>query len=365
MASLKSLKQTSLEAYCEEQGEKFYWISNEQKVLDRTLKSLVGEVRFPSQITSMYCGRVRDSVIFGKSYVIGESGRAVFLNQSHRNYSRDEFSRYYFNDIVIERLARPLIEDECCFLGGFSGQDRYFGHFIFEFLYRLVAFEMCGVLGKYPLVVFDEIPASWMSFIELYGVPRSMIIQVPQQPCPKFKAVWIASCPNFLNSDSRYSFWDDGIHFLRKRLREKASKQFPSGPGRVFLGRKGARHRRLVNENLVWDFLSSHGFVYPDLTGEPAAEQIAAVASAEIIVSVTGSNSSMTQFAPNNVSIIDIVPPKLGGGLGSLGFAAVIGQTYTRVEANSVSSSAPSGINDDIEVDLAILSKALELADKL
>lgn len=363
MASLKSIKQTSLEAYCEEQGENFYWISNGQEVLDRTLKSLVGEVRFPSQISSMYCGRVSDSVIFGKSYVTDELGKAIFLRQSHRDYSNKEFYKYYLNDILNEQSPRPYIEDECCFLGGFSGQDRYFGHFIFEFLPRLVAFETSGALLKYPVAVFEDIPDSWISFIELYGVSRDMILKIPQYPCPKFRKAWITSCPNYVNSDqTRYSFWDIGVHTLRNTLRTKVAKNFHNGPNRVFLGRKGATHRNLVNEQEVWQFLLSHGFKYPNFQGKSADEQIAAVASAEIIVSVTGSNGIMTKFAKDDAKIIDIVPHQMSGGLGSLGFASVIGQTYTRVEAANTGLPHQSALNGDLQVDLTTLTRAVSLA---
>ena len=43
----------------------------------------------------MYCGRVKEVVVFGESYVSDAPQRAVFEGQSHRNYSGQEFRSYY------------------------------------------------------------------------------------------------------------------------------------------------------------------------------------------------------------------------------------------------------------------------------
>lgn len=363
MAASQPLENVSLELICREQSQPYRWLSKGDYTRGRMLQSLVGTTPVPFRSAEMYCGRVSDVVIFGKSYVTDRVGRAVFLNQSHRNYHHQEFAQYYGQEILNETAARPVIEQECCFLGGLSAELSFFGHFIFEFLYRLVAFEMCGALDRLPVAVFDTVPDSWLSFIELFGIPKERIFRVPQYPAPRFKNVWVASCPNFLAIDARqYAFWDDGIHNLRQRLIVNAAKSGPEGPKRVFLGRKGAVHRKLLNEAGVWQFLASRGFEYPDFVGKPAAEQIRAVASADVIVAVTGSGSSMTQFAPYDCSIIDILPSHIVGGLGSMGFAAVIGQTYTRAPTKVAASDQAVGINSDIEVELETMKQCVDLA---
>lgn len=363
MADSQPLENISLELVCREQGQPFRWLSKGDYTKERTLHSLLGTTPVPFRSAEMYCGRASDVVIFGKSYITDKAGRAVFLNQSHRNYYPQEFVQYYSREILNETAARPVIEQECCFLGGLSAEVRFFGHFIFEYLYRLVAFEMCGVLDRLPVVVYDGVPDSWLTFIELFGIPKDRILRIPQYPAPRFSSVWVASCANFLAVDGRqYAFWDAGIHNLRQRLIVSAAKNKPEGPKRVYLGRKDAVHRKLVNETEVWQFLASRGFQYPDFVGKSAAEQIHAVASADVIVAVTGSGGSMTQFAPYDCSIIDILPPHIVGGLGSIGFAAVIGQTYTRAPTNVAQSDQAVGINSDVEVELETLKLYVDLA---
>ncbi|MSO72605.1 MAG: glycosyltransferase family 61 protein [Rhodospirillaceae bacterium] len=362
MTDEQPLYNVGLEQLCREQGQPFTWLSKGDYTKDRLLQSLKGPVTLPFRSAEVYCGRVRDVVVFGKSYVSDRPGRAVFLNQSNRNYHPQEFLDYYNREIRYAAPPHPLVTQECCFLGGFSGELKFFGHFIFEFLYRLVAFERCGALKGLPVVVFEGVPDTWLSFLELFGVPKNRILKIPQYPAPKFDRVWVASCPNFTATDGlNYALWDDGIHTLRRELREKALGTEHLGPRRVFLGRKDARHRKLINEDEVWRFLASKGFEYPDLADKSAAEQIRSVGSAEIIVSVGGSGSAMTHFAPDDCAIIEILPSHLVGGLGSFGFAAVIGQSFTRIPAEVTDHGAKLGLSNDSEVDIGRLRETVEL----
>ena len=172
-----------------------------------------------------------------------------------------------------------------------------FGHFIFEYLSRLVAFDMAGVLDRFPLVVYDDIPESWLSFIELFGVPRDRIGRIPQVPAPRFAAVWIAACPNFLHDT--YSFWDEGVWAMHHALRRNAHVDAHSGPKRIFIGRQNAQHRKLLNEEDIWSYLASRGFAYPNFADKSAQEQIRLIGSAEIVVVATGAGS-VTELVPGN-----------------------------------------------------------------
>ena len=368
MTDQQRLYNITLEQLCAEQSQPYAWLSRGDYTKVRILQSLPGPTTVNFRSAEMYCGRAIKVTIFGKSYVSDQVGRAVFTNQSHRNYHQQEFREFYNKEITDETSPRPVIAQECCFLGGFSGNLKYFGHFIFEFLYRLAAFEMCGVLNKFPVAVFDGLPDTWVSFIELFGLPKDRILKIPQYPAPYFENVWVASCPNFLGADEKgYAFWDDGIANTRQRLMGNALEGHPAGPRRVFLGRKDASHRRLINEEAVWQYLEAQGFEYPDFAGKSAAEQIRLVASADIIVSVGGSGSAMTHFAPGHCSIIEILPPHLVGGLGSYGFAAVIGQSFTRIPAKVI-GEGQLGLSNDMEVEVEhvrlCVKRALELTEK-
>jgi len=351
----------TLEDLCREQGQPFVSLPGDARKV-RTLRTVDGQQLQSFRQAPMRWGRVRDVTIFGKSYVTAGPYRAVFVGQSHRNYKTAEFANFYTDEIETAGVARPTIAQECCFLGGFSGDVRFFGHFVFEYLYRLVAFDMGSLLRRLPVVVYQDVPEAWLSFLELYGIPRADILRVPQYPAPSFKSVWVTSCPNYLGAEG-YALWDHGIHEMHERLRLRAEVD-GRGPRRVFIGRRDAAHRRLINESELWRYLESEGFVYADFAGKPAAEQVAMVGSAEIIVTVGGSASVMTHFAPKTCTIIEILPPHLTGGLGSMCFAAVLGQRFSRTPARVADHRQAADAESDIVVDVERVREMLERAAK-
>lgn len=366
MADASRLKNVSLEDLCRAQAQPYYLLAAGDAQKERVVRTLAQPEILPFRSAPMYCGRVKDALIFGKSYVSAEPFQGVFYGQSHRDYRTEEFIKFYAKEVMNEQRPHPEITAECCFLGGLSGNMRFFGHFIFEFLYRLVAFDMVGALNRFPLVVFDDVPDAWVSFLELYGVPRERMLRIPKHPAPRFSAAWVTGCPNYLGADgTNYWLWDDGVVNMHRDLRQKALAGAPPGPKRVFIGRRDAKHRHLLNEDVLWQVLEAEGFVYPDFMGLSAAEQIRLVGSAEIILTVGGSGSTMTHFAPEFCTIIEILAPHLSGVLGSWGFAAVLNQTYSRIPAQIVNDGTEMGIDNDITVDIGLVQECVRAAIRI
>ncbi len=351
----------TLERICEEQGEPFQWLARATETLRRPLKSLSGVTEMSIQSGAMYCGRVREAIVFGKSYVKDSHARAAFAHQSHRNYLPKEFAHYYREQVIEEERPRPYIAEECCFLGGYSGDTKFFGHFIYEFLFRLPAFERCGLLDKFPLAVYEGVPESWLSFIELFGVPRDRFLKVPHHPAPKFRSVWVTSAPIAAWIEG-YAFWDDGIMAVRRKLLMNAAPAGSVGPKRIFIGRRDTAHRRLLNEDEVWRYLEGQGFNYVEFAGKTAAEQVNLMRSAEIVVAVIGSATALTHFAPTDSIIVGILPAHMTGVFGPMGIAAVLGQTYDRLP-RAVSGDWPKeGANADFTVALSDVKQVVEKA---
>jgi capsular polysaccharide biosynthesis protein len=357
----QKLVNVSLRELCRQQDQPYIQLAEGDAKKERPLHAINQTSTMPFQSTAMYCGRVKEVIIFGKSYVTDQPGRAVFIGQSHRDYETNEFIQYYTSEIASEVRPRLTIEPECCFLGGAAP----FGHYLFEYLSRLSAFEKVGVLNHLPVVVYDDFPEGWLGFIELCGVPRERIIRIPRHPSPHFKAVWVAGCPHALGADKHYTFWDDGVHSLRKRIGESVTRAQAENKGapRIYLGRRGVVHRQLLNEDAVWNVLAQRGFAWPELSGMSAAEQVCAIASAEIIVSVVGSGSPMTMFAPDTCSIIEIRPKSIVGALGSMGFASVLGQTFTTLIAEvDPTDQKNAGIDKNLIMDLELLTAYVDTA---
>jgi capsular polysaccharide biosynthesis protein len=110
----------------------------------------------------------------------------------------------------------------------------------------------------------------------------------------------------------------------------------------------------MLNENEVWAVLQKYGFEYAEFDGKSAREQIDLVASAEIVIQVGGAGNVITLFAPADCTIIDLTPPEFSGGLGSVGFSAVLGQAYGRVYTTLKDDGRPK-VHQDTETPLDAL----------
>ena len=290
----------SLRKFCQEQRQPYFQLSNGDALSSRTLKTVNGSIPVSFRSTAMCCGKLSNVFVFGRSYVSDGSARGVFDGQGHRDDYPKDYVRFYAKEFMNQNVTRQVIEEECCFVGGFTGENRYFGHFLFEFLYRLAAYDMVGVLDHMKVAVYDDVPDTWLSFLELYGVSKDKILKVPQHPAVQFKNVWVSSSPNHRSADKVYEFWDEGIMAVRRKVLSKVLDPGATGPKRVFIGRRDAKHRRLLNEDDVQKYLGTHGFESLMVAGRSAAEQVRLVASADIIVTVAGSASQITHFAPKD-----------------------------------------------------------------
>lgn len=360
MESPDAFSFVSLEAVCKGQNQPFHRLCPPTIPTKRVLESPIDDSFVMIGDPPVYCGRVKDAFVFGKTYITDASRWAVFYFQSHRNYVLDDFKSAYREEIELADAPFTEIEQECVFLGAGS-TPLNFGHFIFEFVSRLVIIEKCGLLNSLPMVVFDDVPETWLSFLDLYGVDRSRLIKIPRRPAVRFKSVWMTSCPNFLgvpnfqdmSVDMSYAIWREGLESLRKRMISQASVSADSGPARVFIGREGAAHRRIQNYNEVWTALQALGFEKIDFAEKPAADQIRLIGSAEIAVVAAGASSIMTAFAPKHCSIIELIAPNLLGGLGSLCAAAILGQPFTRLFVNAVEDNETADADLDVHVDVS------------
>lgn len=79
-------------------------------------------------------------------------------------------------------------------------------------------------------------------------------------------------------------------------------------PGRIYITRKAASHRKLANEGELRKFLSSRGFVTYSFERIDFAEQVRLISQAEVIVAVHGAALANLIFAKPGTSVVEICP---------------------------------------------------------
>jgi hypothetical protein len=332
----------------------------------------------------VYCGLVQDAHIFGRSFVYTKSGSYVFKcqsYQSHNGFMFDECAAAYIDSRA--DLFTDYIEDECIFLGGMNVEPTpegsshllpggtNFGHFIFEYLSRLAIFDIYGLLGRLPIVMYDFIPERWIDWLVLLGIPKDRIIRISVEKAPAFRKVWISSACHYRDSDGRYRMWASGLHWSRYQAFKAVGGPRPGAKRRIYLGRGSAKWRRVVNEPEIIEMLAGYGFEFPAMHEMSPREQIEAISGAELVVAAGGANTILTHFAPEHCSIITMYPNKLmGQGLwGGLGAAILLRQLYERIDGEIVDTQQSRPINAagefefaDYKVDISTLKSKVETA---
>jgi capsular polysaccharide biosynthesis protein len=75
---------------------------------------------------------------------------------------------------------------------------------------------------------------------------------------------------------------------------------------RIFISRRDATRRRLINEDRCWSLLESHGFERVFMEDHPFAEQVALMQEAAAVVALHGAGLANILFAPEGTHVVEI-----------------------------------------------------------
>jgi capsular polysaccharide biosynthesis protein len=197
---------------------------------------------------------------------------------------------------LVEAPAEIREVDAGLMLFGF--QSRQYGHWLLEFVPRMLCFNDPACPSGLPICVDAEMPETHRQIIALMDERDRPIVTLPPV-ATRFRELGVAPVPAFFPFDTRPEFpiydaiWpQDILAAVRRRILKRLAAEgldLRRAGRRIILSRRGFAQRRLVNEADIIESLQPHGFevVHPEqLT---FAEQVEIYHSADIIV---GSASS-------------------------------------------------------------------------
>jgi hypothetical protein len=179
------------------------------------------------------------------------------------------------------------------------GDSQNIGHWLMNHLGRLA--PIAGTkLEKLPLVVGENIGERQLECLERFGYPESRLIRIGKGKLSRFDLLWAPMMP-FCSEG-----WSPAVlSFLRERFGVRDRPR--SGRGRrLYLTRKGARWRRLINEDAISALLTQWGFEEVDPGAYSIAGQLALAADAEAIVGVVGAGMNLFMLAPSQTKVIEL-----------------------------------------------------------
>jgi hypothetical protein len=188
------------------------------------------------------------------------------------------------------------------------GNSENFAHWLLNHLPRLRLAEGTPALDDVPVVVGDDIRPSHRECLIRAGIAPERIVYLRPGRIATFGELWVPSLL-FCGLDADRGA-GSGLHwnpellaFLRRRLRLECSAR-PTR--RVFISRRNARWRRLLNEDEVVSALGGLGFEVVDPGAMTLDQQLDLAASSQIVVGALGAGIYFFLFAPQGTPVVEL-----------------------------------------------------------
>ncbi|WP_151734201.1 glycosyltransferase family 61 protein ['Paenibacillus yunnanensis' Narsing Rao et al. 2020] len=238
----------------------------------------------------------------------------------------------------------------------FCGSYNYF-HWLYDVLPRYAMLQAAGI--PYSRLVMN--PNPYGAFAEqalaMLGIPEASVIRAGPDLYIRSECLLVPS----LMMNSHYPPWTTLA--LRQLLLPHRQAALHT-PGRIFISRRQALTRRIVNEEAVLRCLQPHGFVPVCLEDFTLAEQIQLFAAADIIAGPHGAGLANLAFCRPGTRVIEIF------------HAGHVVPTYWMISNHNAlkyymlyaEGSPGSAVNlaglEDIVVDIERLLSTLKLAEQ-
>ncbi len=242
--------------------------------------------------------------------------------------------------------ATARIDGDVFFL---SAPYNHFGHFMVDFLPRLLASELVEGSESWKLAVPDNLPAKWIEGIKMMGFDEERILKLridTRYACERLHVFKIGSSPS-------HPVHPDLMRYLRSKLYPETMS--PCRGKRYFLERGAVGTRLVANAAEFGALLDAEGFTRVDVATLSLTDQQKLLADAEIIMGPFGSNLFAVFFAPPGATLINIMGEHRGDNIVQH-VCHMIGVKYQLLLSKL---AVPSDRDPDVIVDCGELQRRL------
>jgi capsular polysaccharide biosynthesis protein len=222
-----------------------------------------------------------------------------------KNFEHNLWALKEFNDDQTIRIAGRVA------VIGQAAHQNYF-HWITEILCRLALLELAEIEYDYLYVPQDS--HFMIETLQLWGIDPEKIITPQEGYCIQAQTIILPSMVS--NTDQArgplFSCYVQPhlIKYVKDKLLTAAQNTNIDTrhlSKRIFVSRKDAPQRQILNEDEVFALFEPLGFVRYQLSKLSVVEQILLFANAEIIVSPQGTGLANTIFCTKKVKIIELL----------------------------------------------------------
>lgn len=220
--------------------------------------------------------------------------------------------------LLIKKTNHPVLsaKNGIMMFGTFSSA---YGHWLFEYLPRLMYFNIYDRYLDYPIYVDAGMPTSHYEMLEIINQGKREVKIVEPNTSVLFERLVILSNLTFSPPEYRIGKIptnEDGaisplaIEFLQNELSPKL-KENKGCNRRIFLSRKNSKWRRLLNEDDVWQLLKTYHFESHQLEKLPFKDQASLMSDSAFVIGPSGSAINNILFCQPKTKVLILSPPNL------------------------------------------------------
>jgi hypothetical protein len=299
---------------------------------------------YRSQIPEVFLARIPKARIWGSSFLVVSPDNLIFSDSIWADSLLKETG-------VLDSL-KPLKVNyrsgPYALLGAHWWQGYY--HWVLDVLPRISVLECFDQWNQIPLIIPEGTTNQQYESLRMVGISSNRITRRGGE----YWEVDLLYFPSVLGGTGNPSPW--AVSWLRDRLLNGLRFE---NTRLLYVTRRDARSRRIVNEERIVKFLRRQGFeiICP---GELSfSEQVRLFAQARVVIGPHGSGLTNMIFAPRNALLIELFPENYINGC-YWALANACSQTYGFL------AGTPDGTNFQIDVYKieALLEKALNTENR-
>jgi hypothetical protein len=197
------------------------------------------------------------------------------------------------------KLPKELYIDGTVAIVASKWADCYY-HWMLEVLPKFHLFSKSDLHIDYFIISKLEFPFQKES-LELLGLDFSKLLFIDNETLYKAKNIIIASTPGEVGNPPKWA-----LDYIRDNLK---SDENSNKPEKIYISRKNARYRRIVNEQELIPILKQRGYeiIFPEKLS--LREQINTFSKAKVIVAPHGAGQTNLAFTPDNIKLIELFSP--------------------------------------------------------
>ena len=248
-----------------------------------------------------YVQRLKDITIETASWTILDGSNIYSRDVADVNLNNGRYVTAIdrWKQLVVMAVPPPTVEisEPCVFLGG----DDNYSHWLTRIVPRLAILDEHPELKQLPLLVRSNLREYELDSLSRLGYGREQLIEVDRPAAVSAKDIYVPSFPrhNIENMAKTLSWF-------RERMLSNQPEGLSQESTRLFVSRKDAVRRRLINEDEIVEALAPLGVV-PIVPSELTfSEQVDLFSRAELVVGAHGAGLTNVAFCPAGCGVIEI-----------------------------------------------------------